>query len=240
MVKGKKILITGGAKRIGREFALAAAKEHAYVIIHHGHSPEQAQQTADEVREMGGQAEIIQADFSKPAEAINKFEEIFSEPDQIFALINNAAIFKPVKFNSTSLDDWDQHLRVNLTMPFLLSQMFARTVNEGPGKIINILDWRALRPGIDHFPYTISKTAMVGLTKSLASSLAPTIQVNGIALGAILPPADGNESSDIIAKVPARRWSTMKELQDTFLFLLNGPQYITGEIIHLDGGRHLV
>lgn len=240
MIKGKKILITGGAKRIGREFALAAAKEHAYVIIHHGHSPEQAQQTADEVREMGGQAEIIQADFSKPAEAINKFEEIFSEPDQIFALINNAAIFKPVKFNSTSLDDWDQHLRVNLTMPFLLSQMFARTVNEGPGKIINILDWRALRPGIDHFPYTISKTAMVGLTKSLASSLAPTIQVNGIALGAILPPADGNESSDIIAKVPARRWSTMKELQDTFLFLLNGPQYITGEIIHLDGGRHLV
>jgi NAD(P)-dependent dehydrogenase (short-subunit alcohol dehydrogenase family) len=240
MIKGKKILITGGAKRIGREFALAAAKEHAYVIIHHGHSPEQAQQTADEVREMGGQAEIIQADFSKPAEAINKFEEIFSEPDQIFALINNAAIFKPVKFNSTSLDDWDQHLRVNLTMPFLLSQMFARTVNEGPGKIINILDWRALRPGIDHFPYTISKSAMVGLTKSLASSLAPTIQVNGIALGAILPPADGNESSDIIAKVPAQRWSTMKELQDTFLFLLNGPQYITGEIIHLDGGRHLV
>jgi pteridine reductase len=240
MIEGKKILITGGAKRIGREFALAAARQHAHVIIHHGHSPEQAQQTADEVRKMGGQADIIQADFSNPTEAVEKFEKIFSEPDRIFALVNNAAIFKPIKFTGTSLDDWEQHLRINLTMPFLLSQMFARSRNQEPGKIINILDWRALRPGIDHFPYTISKSAMVGLTKSLASSLAPIIQVNGIALGAILPPADGNKSSDIIAKVPAQRWSTMKELQDTFLFLLNGPQYITGEIIHLDGGRHLV
>ena len=240
MITDKKILITGGARRIGREFAYAAARQHAHVIIHHGHSPEEALETANEVKKLGGKAEIIQADFSNPTEAVKKFEILFSVPDQIYALVNNAAIFKPVKFTATSIDDWDKHLQVNLTMPFLLSQMFAKSIIKGPGKIINILDWRALRPGVDHFPYTISKSAMVGLTKSLAYVLAPMIQVNGIALGAILPPADGNQSNDIIAQVPARRWSTMKELQDTLLFLLNGPQYITGEIIHLDGGRHLV
>jgi NAD(P)-dependent dehydrogenase (short-subunit alcohol dehydrogenase family) len=240
MLSGKKILITGAARRIGREFALAAARQHAHIIIHHGHSPEQAIQTADEVRSLGGEADIIQADFSQPEQAKERFKHLFSRPDQVFALINSAAIFKPVKFPNTTIQDWEEHLHVNLTMPFLLSQLFAKSIKNTEGKIINILDWRALRPGIDHFPYTISKSALVGLTKSLAYSLAPTIQVNGIALGAILPPADGNESSDIIANVPAQRWSTMKELTDTFLFLLNGPGYITGEIIHLDGGRHLV
>lgn len=240
MLDGKKIIITGAARRIGREFALAAARQHAHVIIHHAHSPDLAEKTAQEVRSVGGKAAIIQADFDQPVQAKEKFSDLLSEPDQVFALVNNAAIFKPVKFHDSTLENWEEHLRVNLTMPFLLSQMFAQSIKNTTGKIINILDWRALRPGIDHFPYTISKTALVGLTKSLAYSLAPSIQVNGIALGAILPPADGNESSDIISKVPARRWSTMKELTDTLLFLLTGPEYITGEIIHLDGGRHLV
>ena len=240
MIEGKKILITGAARRIGREFALAAARHHAHVIIHHGHSPDKALQTAKEVRALGGQAEIIHADFSNPEAAIEKFKPLFLDSDPIFALVNNAAIFKPVKFMDTSLPNWEEHMRINLTMPFLLSRLFAESIENGAGRIINILDWRALRPGIDHFPYTISKSGLVGLTKSLANTLAPAIQVNGIALGAILPPADGNQSNDIIAKVPARRWSTMKELTDTLLFLLNGPEYITGEIIHLDGGRHLV
>ena len=240
MLKKKRILITGAARRIGREFALAIARQHANVIIHHGHSTEEAQATAEEIRQIGSHADIIQADFSNPEKAIELFEAFFSNGDKIDAIVNNAAIFEPIKFKDTSLEDWEKHIKVNLTMPFLLSQLFARSIKNGNGKIINILDWRALRPGIDHFPYTISKTALAGMTRSLAYALAPTIQVNGIALGAILPPADGNQSNDIITQVPAKRWSTIKELTDTLLFLLNGPDYITGEIIHLDGGRHLV
>ena len=127
----------------------------------------------------------------------------------------------------------------NLAAPFLLSQAFAKQASEG-ARIVNILDWRALRPGSDHFPYTISKAALAAMTQSLAIALSPRIIVNGLALGAILPPADGNAEADIIKNVPARRWAQEDEIEQALLFLLTCPSYITGEIIHLDGGRHLV
>ena len=138
----------------------------------------------------------------------------------------------------TSLDDWNNHLNINLTAPFLLSQAFAKHAQEG--RIVNILDWRALRPGADHFPYTISKSALAAMTKSLAAALAPRITVNGLALGAILPPADNSSAKDkVIEAVPAQRWGEANEVEEALLFLLSGPAYITGEIIHVDGGRHL-
>ena len=103
-----------------------------------------------------------------------------------------------------------------------------------------MLDWRALRPGKDHLPYTISKSGLAALTKSLSISLAPDITVNGIALGAILPPSDGGEIEDLVSGLPIPRWADIRELEETLIFLLSGPSYITGEIIHLDGGRHLL
>jgi pteridine reductase len=109
------------------------------------------------------------------------------------------------------------------------------------GRIVNIVDWRALRPAADHFPYTISKAALVAMTKSLAVALAPRITVNGLALGAILPPTGNPSASEkIIENIPANRWSEANEVEDALLFLLTGPAYITGEIIHVDGGRHLI
>jgi NAD(P)-dependent dehydrogenase (short-subunit alcohol dehydrogenase family) len=239
-LKGKKVIITGSARRIGRELAMASAKAGASVIIHHNHSQKEAEQTANDISKLGGKSEIIRADFSEPQKAKDIFYNVFQENKNIFALINNAAIFKPIKFANTSLDDWRIHMDINLTMPFLLSQSFASSLGTQKARIINILDWRALRPGYDHFPYTISKSALVALTQTLALSLAPNIQVNGIALGAILPPVDTAEEKDIISKVPAGRWANISELSDAYLFLLQGPEYITGEIIHLDGGRHLV
>lgn len=239
-LKGKQILITGSARRIGRELAIAAANTGASIIIHHSNSPDDAEETATRIKDSGGKAKIIQADFSDPVSALKSFNSILAGNKNLYALVNNAAIFKPLKFLDTALDDWHRHMDVNLTMPFLLSQAFVKAVGPQSGKIINILDWRALRPGYDHFPYTIAKSGLAAMTKALALSLAPKIQVNGIALGAILPPSDGGNENNIISKVPAGRWANMDELIETYLFLLRGPEYITGEIIHLDGGRHLV
>jgi len=239
-LKGKKVIITGSARRIGRELALASARAGASIITHHNQSQEKAEQTANDIRKLGVKAEIIRADFSEPERAMEIFNKVFQKNKNIFALINNAAIFKPVKFANTSLEDWHKHMDINLTMPFLLSQSFASSLGERKGRVINILDWRALRPGYDHFPYTISKSALVSLTQTIALSLAPNIQVNGIALGAILPPVDGTDEKGIISKIPAGRWANITELSEAYLFLLQGPEYITGEIIHLDGGRHLV
>ncbi|OGO28362.1 MAG: hypothetical protein A2136_07905, partial [Chloroflexi bacterium RBG_16_54_11] len=159
----------------------------------------------------------------------------------LYGLVNSAAIFGPQKWDTTTLEEWDRHLMVNLTTPFLLSRAFARQVPPGEGgRIVNLLDWRALRPGADHLPYTISKSALAALTRSLAIAFAPRITVNGLALGAILPPVDGAAPKNILERIPAGRWAGLDEVAQSVLFLLDGPAYITGEIIHIDGGRHLV
>jgi pteridine reductase len=238
---GKTILITGAGKRIGRALALAVARAGADVVVHYGNSPSAAEQTALEIRSLGRRAVTLQADLAIPSQAAALVGRAIDALGPLDALVNNAAIFESLDWQETSLASWERHLAVNLTAPFLLSQAFAGTLEAGAsGRIVNILDWRALRPGPYHLPYTISKAGLVALTRSLAQALAPRISVNGLALGAILPPSDGGDSPDILTHVPARRWAEPGEVESALLFLLTGPAYITGEIIHVDGGRHLV
>ena len=247
----KTILITGSARRVGRIFALGCARAGADVVIHHGHSPHEAVATHDEIISMGRRAWILASDLNKPAGA-SKVVSRANELSPLYALVNSAAIFEPLSLADTTLPDWERHLSINLTAPFLLSQAFAEQFPEGrEGRIVNILDWRALRPGADHFPYTISKAALAALTQSMAVALAPRITVNGLALGAVLPPAPAKPAdsrgrrmegagSDVIQNVPLGRWSKAEEVQQALVFLLAGSSYITGEIIHVDGGRHLI
>lgn len=237
-LKGKTILVTGGARRVGRLFALACGRAGANVIIHHGHSPNEAESVKEEIASFGPRAWVLASDLSHP-ESVSQLIDRANELSPLYGLVNSASIFESLTVHDTTLDDWNRHLAINLTAPFLLSQAFAKHVNEG--RIVNILDWRALRPGADHFPYTVTKSALAAMTKSLAVAFAPNITVNGLALGAILPPAGSPSASEkIIESVPAQRWSDANEVEEALLFLLSGPAYITGEIIHLDGGRHLV
>jgi len=234
----KVVMITGAAKRIGRLFALACAREGADIIIHHGHSDNEAEILAKEIQELGRQSWVYKADLS----AMDQTETLTNEINKvtpIHFLVNNASIFEPTTFNSTSVEQWNDHLQINLTAPFLISQSFARQA-EKRSRIVNILDWRALRPGPDHFPYTITKSALAAMTKSMAAALAPKIMVNGLALGAILPPLDQDTDPDLISKIPLKRWAHEGEAEEGLIFLLTCPEYITGEIIHIDGGRHLM
>lgn len=233
----KTILITGSARRVGRRFALACAHNGANVVIHHAHSDDEAESLRDEITALGNKAWIFNADLSDSSQAENLIP-LINQSTPLHGLVNSAAIFESLSMESATRDDWHRHLAVNLTAPFLLSQAFAKQANDG-ARIINILDWRALRPGKDHFPYTISKSALAAMTKSLAVALAPKIIVNGLALGAILPPADGRDKPDITHNIPARRWAERGEAEEALIFLLTGPAYITGDILHVDGGRHL-
>jgi NAD(P)-dependent dehydrogenase (short-subunit alcohol dehydrogenase family) len=175
-----------------------------------------------------------------PAELANLIHTA-TQYGPLYAVVNNAAVFESLTWQNTTLDDWNHHLMVNLTAPFLLSQSFARSVPANQsGRIVNLLDWRALRPGADHLPYTISKAALAALTRSLALALAPNITVNGLALGAVLPPRSGDPPANILKRVPAGRWAELDEVGQALLFLLDDPSFVTGEIIHIDGGRHLV
>lgn len=238
LLKRKTILVTGGARRVGRIFALACAHAGADVVIHHGHSEEEARRVQEEIVALGRRAWVFEADFNDSSQAGGLIQRI-NESTPLHGIVNSAAIFAPLTLANTSIEDWEKHLAINLTAPFLLSQAFAKQAPEG-GRIVNILDWRALRPGADHFPYTISKAALAALTKSLAVALAPKIIVNGLALGAILPPADGNAAANLTKNIPAGRWAEENEVEQALLFFLTCPSYITGEIMYLDGGRHLV
>ena len=238
-LKGKTILVTGSARRIGRVLALAVAKAGGDVIVHHNNSPAEAEITKQEISALGQEATILQADFSDPESTDEFIREVFSSRD-LDGLVNNASVFSSLSWADTKLSQWNNHLSINLTAPFLLSQAFGKNISKNlDGRIINILDWRALQPGADHLPYTISKSGLAALTKSLAIALAPNITVNGIAFGAVLPPSDGGNISNILSSVHIPRWAEITEVEETLLFLLAGPKYITGEIIHLDGGRHL-
>ena len=237
-LEDKTVLITGAARRLGRRYALACARAGAHILIHHAHSDADAETLRAEIDGLGRSARVHKADLADSSEARNLIPFI-NRTTPIHFLINNAAIFESLTFDSASVDDWNRHLALNLTAPFLLSQAFARQAEEG-ARIVNILDWRALRPGADHFPYTISKSALAAMTRSMAAALAPKIIVNALALGAILPPSDGNASPNIIKNVPMKRWAQEGEVEEAMLFLLTCPPYITGEIIHVDGGRHLI
>lgn len=238
-LKGQTILITGSARRIGRALALHLAQAGADIFVHHGSSPAEAEQTADEIRALGRKAWILQADLARPELAFQLVHQAW-EIQPFNHLINNAAIFEPLAWATTRPVDWQRTMDINLTAPFLLSQQFALKLAGKPGRILNILDWRALRPGSDHLPYTISKAGLAALTKSLAAALAPNVSVNGLALGAILPPSDGANTDKIIKDLPIKRWAELSEVGEAALFMLAGPKYITGEILHVDGGRHLV
>lgn len=237
---GKTLLITGAARRLGKSFAIGMAKKGANIIIHYSQSAAEALQTQQEVLEIGQKAWLLQADLNDPQQCETLMHRAFelATPD---ILVNSAAIFENQDFFTTTLEDWQRHLQINLTAPFLLSQQFAKRLPpENKGRIINILDWRAFRPGKDHFAYTISKASLTALTKAIAVSAAPRIIANGLALGAILPPSDGGISDDILKNVPSGRWAEESEVLEALLFLISGPEYITGEILHVDGGRHLV
>ncbi|MCX6054998.1 MAG: SDR family oxidoreductase [Chloroflexi bacterium] len=238
-LSGQTILITGGARRLGREIAISVATAGADIVLHYAHSSQPAEDTANQIRKLGQKVKLYQADFSSQEETQIFCESIFSS-EPITSLINNAAIFRNLDLQNTTLEDWNEHLQVNLTSPFQLSRNFAlHFKGPFPGKIINILDWRALHPGKDHFPYTVSKAALAAMTRSLAISLAPNILVNAIALGAILAPEEEAPNPEILNNIPMLRWAKIEELGDLVNFFLSGPLYMIGEIIHLDGGRHL-
>jgi len=237
---GKSVLITGAARRVGRVLALAVAAAGGDLIIHFSQSQPEAESARDQVIALGRRAVILQADLDDPQQAADLIPRAL-EHGPLFALVNNASIFEPLTWEDTTLESWERHLRVNLTAPFLLSQAFARSLpQDAAGRIVNLLDWRALRPAADHLPYTISKAALAALTHSLAAALAPRVTVNGLALGAILPPSDGAAVNTILEKVPAQRWAELDEVAQALLFLLDGPAYLTGDILYLDGGRHLI
>ncbi|WP_417445862.1 SDR family oxidoreductase [Kangiella sp.] len=238
MSQQKVAIITGGAVRVGRAIALELAKQGFAIALHYNHSAEKAQQTAKEIEDLGVSVKLIQANLAVP-DSCNEIIRQSAELGNLAVLINNAAIFPDNDTLADDLSHWDQVMNLNLRAPLLLSQAFAAS-NPQQAHIINILDARINHPAGDHIVYRLSKAGLWHLTESLARELAPHIQVNGLALGAILPPpgADEDHFKRMAEQIPLKRTGNPQAIADTVAFLL-GQSFITGTVIPVDGGEFL-
>jgi len=242
-LKNKVAIVTGGAVRIGRAITLALAEKGCHILLHYGRSSLPASQTKSEAERFGVQVETFSANLGEAAAAqqiINAALARFGKPH---ILINSAAIFpEEDTFYTTDAALFDQLIQVNLRAPFLLSQAFARAVgSEGQAKIINITDARIFRPRPDHFVYRLTKLAVHAMTEMTPQVVAPNITVNGLALGAILPPpgADAAYLQQVAQeRVPVNRTGSAEIVAQNVIHLLE-QDFINGAILKLDGGEFL-
>ncbi len=240
-LSGKTAFVTGGAHRIGRGLALALARAGCHLILHYHRSADQAQITARDAEALGVRVVLRQADLGRLDDAAPLFADLPQGFSPVQILVNSAAIFPKDTLADFTLEGWSQTLRVNLRAPVLLTQAFYRALPETMnGAVVNITDWRTERPYLTHFSYTVSKGALDAFTRAAAIQLAPRVRVNGIALGAMLPPAGASEAywQRVLATVPLERAGGVESAAHTLLYLLRN-DFITGEIIHLTGGAHL-
>ncbi len=241
-LKGKIAVVTGGAVRIGRAISLALADAGADVVVHHSGSTAEADTTVAEIASHGRRALGVSADFSDPVPAAQSvLAEAFNEFGRVDVLINSAAIFGSGTLASMSESDWDRHFAINLKAPcFLCREFAARHAAGSPGCIINIVDWRALRPRPGNLAYTLTKAALVTMTEILAQELAPDIRVNAVAPGAILPPAGAGDGylERLANKIPLRRTGTVEDVTSAVLYLVQS-EFITGDVLCVTGGEHL-
>lgn len=235
-LQNKNVLITGAARRLGRETAIHLSRAGCKLTVHYNTSKEDAEKLRSEIS-----CNLVQADFNAlPVEEICK--RIEAATGRIDILINNASSFTHAKWNEVNEETWDHEIAVNLKMPFFLTKHFgARMKTNGAGKIINIADIAAEHPYLNYFPYSVAKAGLIAATRGFARALAPEVQVNAIAPGTILPPEnmDPKQMQKVIEKIPVHRTGTVEEFLRTVDFLLSDVDYITGQTIILDGGRSL-
>lgn len=221
-IKGKRVLVSGGAVRIGRAVCLAFAEAGAQVVVHCNKSFKQAQELISLLPGSGHQ--LIQCDLNFP-------EGLLDRCGKIDILVNNAAVYRLPKGAE------DQYMKINYSAPLALMKQFAGQKPEA-GCIINFLD---AAEDYSPDPYSVSKQALYDVTLEAALKFAPAIRVNAIAPGPVLPPVDhqGPGMRKILEKVPMGRQVPLKDITDACLFLVRN-ESLTGQVIYVDGGRHLV
>ena len=234
-------LVTGGAHRVGKAITLALARAGCDLVLHYRSSAGPAEETAAEVEAIGRRVALVQADLADAATAPAVMAAA-GDLAPIRVLVNSAAAFPDDMLVDVTPEGWQRTLDTNLTGPVFLTQAFAAALPAGTeGAVVNVTDWRTARPYPDHFSYTVAKGALDTFTEAAAGALAPRIRVNGVALGAILPPPgrDGAYLKELARDIPLQRVGNPDLVADTVLHLL-GNDFITGEIVRIHGGAHLV
>jgi pteridine reductase len=242
-LEGKLVLVTGAGVRLGRAIAEGLGAAGAAIAAHYHASATGAEEVVASLRRAGARAEAFQADLAEPAQAEALVERVEQTLGPIHALVNSAGLFERSEFVETRIEVLERLWAVNARAPFVLTQSVTRRMrSRAGGDIVNVLDiGGALTPWAHYSAYCMSKAALAMLTRCLAIELAPTIRVNAVAPGTVLPPEQMDEHTlqSIRARIPQRRFGSPDEIVEAIKFLLAGPRFITGQILAVDGGRSL-
>jgi NAD(P)-dependent dehydrogenase (short-subunit alcohol dehydrogenase family) len=229
----KTVLVTGAAKRIGRGIALRLHREGYRVAIHYQTSEKEARATAEEC----GDAPLFQADLEKVGDIQRMFREVEERLGSLYGLVNNAARFRRRNPLEITEADWDFIHRVNLKATFFCCQQGALLMQKsGPGRIVNISSLGGILAWAEYAHYCSSKAGVIMLTRVLAKALAPEITVNSVAPGVILSSGEEPRVQQMVAATPAGRMGTVEEVADAVLYFLNATNFITGQVLAVDGG----
>lgn len=233
----RNVLITGAGARVGAFLARGLAEDGWHICIHYLRSEARAQKLADGIAAAGGSASIVRANLSVPQE-VNTLIERCGRP--LEALINNASTFAQDTAQDFTTATWDYHRAVNLDAPLRLVSDFAAQAGVG-GSVVNMIDQRVLKPNPQFFTYSLAKAGLYWATKTMAQSFAPDVRVNGIGPG---PTLENTEQRD--GEFSAEAQATLLEKGSPPETILHGVRYllsaeaVTGQMIAVDGGQHLV
>jgi len=239
-LRGRTALVTGAGHRVGRAIALALGARGMRVAVHYNAAAEGARETVDQIQAAGGEGQVVAADLTKPDAAVALVQNVVATFGGIDVLVNSAAVMVRTPFGDVTAQQWDDIMALNLRAPFFLSQAAAPFLRAARGAIVNIADLAAFEIWPAYVPHCLSKSGVVHLTRALAQLLAPEVRVAGIAPGTVLLPDNWSEegAEHLRQTTPLERNGSPSDVTATVLFILDS-DYLTGETIIVDGGRHV-
>jgi pteridine reductase len=240
-LRGRVGLVTGAGRRLGRALAQALGERGMTLAIHHHASSKGAADLRDSIVAAGGRAACFAADLADPAAAAELPRRVVAEFGGLDVLVNSAAVMHRRSFEDTTPAQWDEVLDLNLRSVFFCTQGAAPALRAAHGKVVNLADLSGLEPWPGFAAHSISKAGVVMLTKVLARALAPDVTVNAIAPGAVLVPEayDAEERDRLARTTPLGRLGNPSDATAALLYLLEGGDFVTGEVLVVDGGRLL-
>jgi len=237
---GRVALVTGAGRRVGQAIALALGERGMRIAVHHHTSADGANATVSQLEAAGGEGQTFKADLSRADAPQALVDQVVSSLGALDVLVNSAAVMVRTPFGDVTPEQWDSMMALNLRAPFFLAQAAAPHLRKASGVIINIADLAGFESWPAYVPHGISKSAVVHMTRSLARVMAPEVRVNGVAPGTVLLPENWSTEADerLRMTTPLSRTGSPDDVSATVVFLLES-DYITGETIIVDGGRHV-
>lgn len=238
-LRGKVVLVTGAGRRVGRAIALAMGADGGQVAVHFNGSAEGALESVRAIQQAGGDAAPFAADLTDPQSPTGLVDAVMLAFGRLDVLVNSAASMVRTPLESVTTDQWDEIFALNVRAPFFLSLAAAKVMGDAGGVIVNISDHMAFESWPAFVPHGVSKAAVAAMTHALAAALAPRVRVNAVAPGAVLAP-DGwprAERERYESATPLRRVGTPEDVARAVSYLV-ASDYVTGEVLFVDGGRH--